>query len=159
MCNVACRPTMLSSVLLNCAIYPQEKHKLCYCGILFCSVTALIVICSVRSSHKEFSHNLLFVTVRNLIYSYSFEISSIFHEFWRETVLFLSWVKFLRYITTEVRKILNFSPAAQHVSDTHDDTPQNFASRKGGTKLHMAINMYLHINPRPVRIQAYENKT
>jgi hypothetical protein len=36
-----------------------------------------------------------------------------------------------------------FSPAAHHyLSKTHDGTPQNFASRKVGTKLYMAINMY-----------------
>jgi hypothetical protein len=53
-----------------------------------------------------------------------------------------------------------FSPAAHpDLSNTHDGTPQNVASRKGGTKLYMTINMYLHINIRPIRIQAYENKT
>jgi hypothetical protein len=37
-----------------------------------------------------------------------------------------------------------FSPAAHpNLSRTHDGTPQNFASRKRGTKLYMAINMYL----------------
>jgi hypothetical protein len=42
----------------------------------------------------------------------------------------------------------------------HDDsTPQNVTSRIGGTKIYMAINMYLHINPCPTRVQAYENKT
>jgi hypothetical protein len=35
----------------------------------------------------------------------------------------------------------------------------NFAPQKGGTKLYTAINMYLHINPCPIRAQAYENKT
>jgi hypothetical protein len=50
-----------------------------------------------------------------------------------------------------------FSPVAHHkLSKTHDGTPQNFASRKGGTKLYLAINMYLHINPCPIRMQAYE---
>jgi hypothetical protein len=35
------------------------------------------------------------------------------------------------------------SPAAHpNLSKTHDGTPQNVASRKGGTKLYMAINMY-----------------
>jgi hypothetical protein len=29
---------------------------------------------------------------------------------------------------------------------------------KEGTKIYMAINMYLHINPCPVRMEAYENK-
>jgi hypothetical protein len=40
------------------------------------------------------------------------------------------------------------------ICQTHDGTPQNIASRKGGTKLYEAINMYLSI-----RILAYENKT
>jgi hypothetical protein len=53
-----------------------------------------------------------------------------------------------------------FSPAAHpNLSDTHDGTPQSFASRKGGTKLYMTINMYLHIDPCPIRMQAYRNKT
>jgi hypothetical protein len=53
-----------------------------------------------------------------------------------------------------------FSPAAHpNLLKTHDGTPQYFASRKGGTKLFMTINMYLHINPCPIRMQAYENKT
>jgi hypothetical protein len=56
------------------------------------------------------------------------------------------------------RKLI--SPAAHpNLSKTHDGTPQNVASRKRGTKLYMAINMYLQINPCPVRMQAYENKT
>jgi hypothetical protein len=46
-----------------------------------------------------------------------------------------------------------FSPAAHpNLSKTHDGTPQNFASWKGGTKLYMAINMYLHINSCPIRM-------
>jgi hypothetical protein len=55
----------------------------------------------------------------------------------------------------------NLFPPTAHpdLSKTHDGTPQNVASRKGGTKLYMAINMYLHINPCPIRMQAYENKT
>jgi hypothetical protein len=53
-----------------------------------------------------------------------------------------------------------FSPAAHpNLSKTRDGTPHNVASRKGGTKLYMAINMYLHINTSPIRTQAYENKT
>jgi hypothetical protein len=40
----------------------------------------------------------------------------------------------------------------------HMKAPQNFGSRKGGIKLYMTINMYLHINPCPLRMQAYENK-
>jgi hypothetical protein len=55
----------------------------------------------------------------------------------------------------------NFFPPVAHpnLSSIHYSTPQNFASQKGGTKLYMAINMYLHINPCPIRMQAYENKT
>jgi hypothetical protein len=54
----------------------------------------------------------------------------------------------------------NFSPAAHpNLSKAHDGTPQNFTSRKGGTKLHMAVNMFVHINPCPIRMQTYENKT
>jgi hypothetical protein len=53
-----------------------------------------------------------------------------------------------------------FSPAAhRNLSKTHGGTPQNFASPKGGTKLYMTINMYLHINPCPIRMQAYKSKT
>jgi hypothetical protein len=51
-----------------------------------------------------------------------------------------------------------FHPWHTLICQTHDGTPHNVASRKGGTKLYMAINMYLHINICPVRIQAYENK-
>jgi hypothetical protein len=52
------------------------------------------------------------------------------------------------------------SPLAHpNLSRTHDGTPQNLTSRKGGSKLYMAINMYLHINPYPLNVQAYENKT
>jgi hypothetical protein len=53
-----------------------------------------------------------------------------------------------------------FSLAAHpNLSKIHDGTPQNFASRKGGTKLCMAINMCLHINPCPFRVQTYKNRT
>jgi hypothetical protein len=39
------------------------------------------------------------------------------------------------------------SPAAHsNLSKTRSGTPQNFASRKGGMKLYMTINMYLHRN-------------
>jgi hypothetical protein len=59
------------------------------------------------------------------------------------------------YATPVYRKL--FSPVAHpNLSKTHDGTPQNFASRKGGTKLYMAINMYLHTNPCPIGVQAYE---
>jgi hypothetical protein len=56
------------------------------------------------------------------------------------------------------RKISS-SVAHPNLSKTHDGTPQNFASRKEVTKLYVAINMYLHIGPCPIRMQAYENKT
>jgi hypothetical protein len=49
--------------------------------------------------------------------------------------------------------------AYPNLSKMHDGTPQNVASRKGGTKLYMVINIYLHINPGPIRMQTYENKT
>jgi hypothetical protein len=53
-----------------------------------------------------------------------------------------------------------FSPAVHpKLSKTHDGTPQNIASWKGGAKLYMGINMYLHINTFTIRMQAYENKT
>jgi hypothetical protein len=53
-----------------------------------------------------------------------------------------------------------FSPAANpKLPKTHDGTPQNVASLKEGMKLYMAIDMYLHINPCPLSMQAYENKT
>jgi hypothetical protein len=54
---------------------------------------------------------------------------------------------------------MNTYPIHPNLPKILDGTPQNFASRKGGTKLYMAINMYLHINLCPVRMQAYENKT
>lgn len=58
----------------------------------------------------------------------------------------------------ELRK--RFSPTAQpNLSKTHDGIPQNFASRKGVTKLHIAINMYQNMNSCPKRMQAYEDKT
>jgi hypothetical protein len=61
--------------------------------------------------------------------------------------------------TTAVLRNL-FSPAARpNLSKTHEGTPQNVAPRKWGTKLYMAINMYLHINSYPISVQAYENKT
>jgi hypothetical protein len=41
---------------------------------------------------------------------------------------------------------------------THDDTPQNVTSQKEGTKIYIAINMYLHINTSPIRMQACGNK-
>jgi hypothetical protein len=50
-----------------------------------------------------------------------------------------------------------FSPTAHpNLPKTHDGIPQNFASQKGDTKLYIATNMYLHINPCPM---AYGNKT
>jgi hypothetical protein len=53
-----------------------------------------------------------------------------------------------------------FPPVAHpNLSKTNDGTPQNFSSQKGGTKLYVAINMYLHINSCPIRMQAYKNKT
>jgi hypothetical protein len=45
------------------------------------------------------------------------------------------------------------------ICPTHDDTPQNVASRNEGMKPYMAINMYLHFNTYPIIMQAYENKT
>jgi hypothetical protein len=36
--------------------------------------------------------------------------------------------------------------AHPNLSKTHHCTPQNSSSCKGGTKLYMATNMYLHIN-------------
>jgi hypothetical protein len=65
----------------------------------------------------------------------------------------------LIYLSKAVFRKL-FPPAAHsNLSKTRDGTPQNFASRKGSTKLYMAITMYLHINPCPIRMQAYGNKT
>jgi hypothetical protein len=53
-----------------------------------------------------------------------------------------------------------FSPATHpNLPKTHDGTPQNIASQKRGTKLHMVLNMYVDINPCSIRMQAYENKT
>jgi hypothetical protein len=54
----------------------------------------------------------------------------------------------------------NLSSPTAHpdLSKTRHGTPQN-ASQKGGTKLYVAINMYLRINTCPIRMQAYENKT
>jgi hypothetical protein len=53
-----------------------------------------------------------------------------------------------------------FLPSAHpNFLKTHDGTPQNFASQKRDTKLYISINMYLHINTCPTRMQAYENKT
>jgi hypothetical protein len=53
-----------------------------------------------------------------------------------------------------------FSPAEHpNLSKTRDGTPQSFASRKGGTKLHMAINVYLHTNNCSIRRQVHGNKT
>jgi hypothetical protein len=57
-----------------------------------------------------------------------------------------------------------FPPAAHpNLSKTHDGIPHNFTSGKGGTKLYMAINMYLHTSICPIRMQAYKkhmlNKT
>jgi hypothetical protein len=52
-----------------------------------------------------------------------------------------------------------FSPAAHpDLSKAHDGTPQNVASRKEGTEVYMAINMYLHINICPKRMHTYEKK-
>jgi hypothetical protein len=54
-----------------------------------------------------------------------------------------------------------FSPAADpNLSKTHDGTPLNFRLTKSGYKtIYMTINMYLHTNSCPIRMQAYENKT
>jgi hypothetical protein len=53
-----------------------------------------------------------------------------------------------------------FSPAAHpNLPKTHDGTPQNVASRRGDMKQNIGINVCLHINPCPIRMQAYENKT
>jgi hypothetical protein len=49
-----------------------------------------------------------------------------------------------------------FHPQHTLIYQTHDGTPQNFASRKGGTKLYMAINIYLYTNPCPISVQAYK---
>jgi hypothetical protein len=52
-----------------------------------------------------------------------------------------------------------FSPVAHpNLSETHGGTPQNVASRKVDMKLYVAINMYLHINPCPIKIQEYKPK-
>jgi hypothetical protein len=55
------------------------------------------------------------------------------------------------------------SVAHPNLSQSHDRTPQNFASQKEGTKLYMAIHGYeyvtIYINPCPISVQAYENKT
>jgi hypothetical protein len=53
---------------------------------------------------------------------------------------------------------LLLSAAHSNSSKTHNGTPQNVASRKGSTKLYMAINMYVHIATCPIRMQAYEHK-
>jgi hypothetical protein len=52
-----------------------------------------------------------------------------------------------------------FYPRYTLTCQTHDGTPQNVASRKGGTKLYMIINTCQHINTCPTRMQAYGNKT
>jgi hypothetical protein len=60
--------------------------------------------------------------------------------------------------TSVFRKLV--SPATHpNLLKPYDSTPQNFASQKVGTKLHVSINMYLHINPCPIRMQAYETDT
>jgi hypothetical protein len=51
------------------------------------------------------------------------------------------------------------SAAHPTLSNVHDGTLQTFTSRKGVTKLYISINMYLHVNPCPIRMQVYENKT
>jgi hypothetical protein len=54
----------------------------------------------------------------------------------------------------------HFSPVAHlDFSKIHDSTPQNFVLQKGSMKQYMAINMHLHINTCPIRMQTYENKT
>jgi hypothetical protein len=45
------------------------------------------------------------------------------------------------------------------ICQTRDGTPQNVGPQNEGSKLYMAINMYLHINTCPVSVQAYANKT
>jgi hypothetical protein len=73
------------------------------------------------------------------------------------TIISRNMIMFLLYRAV-LRKLFS-SAAHPNLSKTRDGTPQNFASRKEGTKLYMAIHMYLHINPCPIRMQAYENKT
>lgn len=46
-----------------------------------------------------------------------------------------------------------------NLAKTHDSTSQNVAVCKGETKFYIAIDMYLHINPCPINVRAYENKT
>jgi hypothetical protein len=59
------------------------------------------------------------------------------------------------YLTYPYQCYANFfHPRHTLICQTHDGTPQNFASRKGGTKLYTAINIYIS-----TRMQAYENKT
>jgi hypothetical protein len=71
----------------------------------------------------------------------------------------------LNVINTELTVLLDQCSATffqlRHtlICQTHTSTLQNFSSQKGGTKLYMAINMYLHIKPYPTRMQPYENKT
>jgi hypothetical protein len=51
-----------------------------------------------------------------------------------------------------------FHPRHTIIFQRHDGTPQNFASRNGDTKSYMTMNVNLHINTCPTRVQAYENK-
>jgi hypothetical protein len=61
----------------------------------------------------------------------------------------ITWVSF--------KEIISFTAVFRKFFFTRD-TPQNVASRKGGTKLYMAINMYLHFNTCPIKMQVYEKK-
>jgi hypothetical protein len=36
---------------------------------------------------------------------------------------------------------------------------KNVASRKGGKKLYIGINIYLHVSDCPIKMQSYENAT
>jgi hypothetical protein len=70
-------------------------------------------------------------------------------------------MSYLQYFSILVQCSATFFLNAAHpdLSKTHDGMLQNVASRKGGTKLYMTINTYLHINTCRIRMQAYENKT
>jgi hypothetical protein len=55
-------------------------------------------------------------------------------------------------------KLLHLRHTLMYQRHIHDGTPQNVASRKGGTKLYIAIKMYLRTNPSRISMQACGNK-
>jgi hypothetical protein len=113
--------------------------------------------------------------IQTVAYYFENYISQIFYFTWtyREWFCFrYTWRFFsatgiyssdMRNIRCRISKAVfrNIFSLAAHpnLSETHDGTPQNFASLKGDTKLYIAINMYLHISSWPISVQACENKT